>query len=167
MTATPDQVIAQIREALEAGPTPGEWVIDKPNPHLVAKLVDGAYEYICAIEPSTFSTTDRAPHEDDANARFIAACNPQNIAVILGEIKDLQSVVHAMNEDFAAMKAEREALLKALEPFSKIAGEMFARNWHAKAIVVALDTPEDSHRLLAGDFFHARTLSGDKSWTAK
>lgn len=161
MTATPDQVIAQIREALEAGPTPGEWVIDEPNSHLVARLVDGAYEYICAVEPSTFSKTSRPPREDDKNARFIAACNPQNIAVLLGEINNLQSVVHAMNEDFAGLKAERDALRKALEDMQP----------HIDKLSRCIRVNDELGRVVAGQTeavvaiadIHARTLSGDKS----
>jgi hypothetical protein len=159
MTQSPDQIIAQIREALEAGPTPGEWTVNGqkslrgPNGEYIAKA------------------NWRNGMKD---APFIAACNPHNIAVLLAELDSLRegkwAVKHVdtMNDmaslavALKAAEAERDALRKALKPFSRVAGEMFARNWNAKQIVVALDTPEDSHRVTACDFFRARTLlSGD------
>jgi hypothetical protein len=57
---------------------------------------------------------------------------------------------------FAALVAERDALRKALEPFSEMAGELFSRNWNNSDVVVALDNPDEPHRVTAGDFFAAR-----------
>ena len=66
------------------------------------------------------------------------------------------------------MKAEgaREAqekiarLTEALRPFSQMAGEMFARNWDAGDIAIALDNPEQSNRVYISDFFAARKAIG-------
>lgn len=55
-----------------------------------------------------------------------------------------------------ALEAENKRLREALLPFSRMAGEMFARNWNAKQIVTALDNPERENRVTAGDFFKAR-----------
>lgn len=33
---------------------------------------------------------------------------------------------------------------------------LFARNWNSSQVVVALDNPNDPHRLTAGDFFAIR-----------
>jgi hypothetical protein len=53
-------------------------------------------------------------------------------------------------------EAEAATLREALEPFSDMAGELFARNWNASDVVIALDNPDDPHRLTAGDFFALR-----------
>ena len=56
-----------------------------------------------------------------------------------------------------------EALEAALEPFSDMAGELFARHWDASRLVLALDNPDDPHRVTAGDFFATRrALQGEK-----
>ncbi len=45
----------------------------------------------------------------------------------------------------------------ALYPFSDMAGEMFARNWHLDQLALALDNPRDPHRLFFTHFNDART----------
>lgn len=45
---------------------------------------------------------------------------------------------------------------KVIGPFSDMAGELFARNWNAGDVVLALDNPDDPHRVYAGDYFLAR-----------
>ncbi|MEN3145742.1 hypothetical protein ABCW43_00345 [Neorhizobium sp. IRAMC:178] len=140
MTATPDQVIEQIREALDYA----------CNNEGTSSLIS---EFLLVRDQQT-SQDERDEGERETSAFYIAQM------VRRDAMKAIREKVRPILKE---AEAERDALLKALEPFSKIAGEMFARNWNAKAIVVALDTPEDSHRLLAGDFFRARTLSGDKS----
>lgn len=51
-----------------------------------------------------------------------------------------------------------EEVRKVLEPFSQMAGEMFARNWNAGDLAIALDNPDRANRVTAGDFFAARAL---------
>jgi hypothetical protein len=53
--------------------TPGPWVIDDSNPNLVARLVNGVYEYVCAVEPSSFSNRECNQEQEEADARLIAA----------------------------------------------------------------------------------------------
>jgi len=53
--------------------TPGPWVVDDSNPNLVARLVDGVYEYVCAVEPSSFSTREYSKEQEESDARLIAA----------------------------------------------------------------------------------------------
>ncbi len=53
--------------------TPGPWVVDEANTNLVARLVDGVYEYVCAVEPSSFSTREYNNEQEEADARLIAA----------------------------------------------------------------------------------------------
>jgi len=69
--------------------------------------------------------------------------------------------------DARAKEAEARAasLEKALAPFSDMAGEMFARGWDESNVAIALDNPDDPHRVTAGDFFCARraaSLSSSK-----
>lgn len=55
-----------------------------------------------------------------------------------------------------AALAENAALREALEPFSRIAGEMFAMNWERGRMVVALDSPDAPNRVYFDDFLRAR-----------
>jgi len=48
------------------------------------------------------------------------------------------------------------ALEAALAPFSRMAGELFARNKNEGDVLIAFDNPDDPHRITAGDFFNAR-----------
>ena len=53
--------------------TPGPWVIDDANNELVAKLVDGVYEYIADCQPGNWSVCGLKQDEIEANARLIAS----------------------------------------------------------------------------------------------
>jgi hypothetical protein len=67
-----------------------------------------------------------------------------------------------------AAEARVEELQKALKPFSDMGGEMFARGWDASNVALALDNPNDAHRVTAGDFFRARagiaSYEGETGW---
>jgi len=62
-------------------------------------------------------------------------------------------------------EAQLVEAVEVVRPFSDMAGEMFARNWNAEDLAVALDNPGEPHRVSAGDFFRARDFlakHGDK-----
>ena len=85
--------IAQIRAALDAGPTPGPWHVDqdrRPGMAWNRHIYHGADLAICFMAHSN----GKDPRGDEANARLIAACNPAAIRELL---------------------AERDALLEALQ----------------------------------------------------
>lgn len=83
--------------------------------------------------------------------------HPDNIDALLDE-----AAAHIDAQD-----AKIKALVEALEPFSIIAGEMFARNWNTdQPPVIALDNPEGGNRVTVSDFFQARAaLSAAKETT--
>jgi len=88
----------------------------------------------------------------DAHEAAVAAGVPSHLA---------KMIVEAHNDTVTRPAGERpavavEALRAALEPFSDMAGELFARNWNASDVVIALDNPGDPHRVTVGDFFAAR-----------
>ena len=73
------------------------------------------------------------------------------------EVGDADWVAFKALADAYEAQAKRIAELEAaLEPFSNITGEMFARNWNQSDPVIALDSPGGAHRLLFGDFLAAR-----------
>jgi hypothetical protein len=47
---------------------------------------------------------------------------------------------------------------RVLRPFADMAGEMFSRGWDKTNVAIALDNPDDPHRVTASDFFAARAL---------
>lgn len=67
-----------------------------------------------------------------------------------------KSVENARERNAAERLVEEAG--KALEPFSDVAGEMFARNWEDPRVVVALDNPDDAHCVTYADFRAARSL---------
>ena len=80
----------RIREALEAGPTDGNWITDPSNPNLVA--VDSTpYEYIFEVAPSEFSDSDHEYEQEIINAAFIAACNPSAIRALLADLDAMRA----------------------------------------------------------------------------
>jgi hypothetical protein len=66
--------------------TPGPWVVDEANTNLVARLVNGVYEYVCEVEPSSFSTRECSQDQEEADARLIAAAPD-----LLEALKDMHS----------------------------------------------------------------------------
>ena len=46
--------------------TPGPWVVDDANSELVARFVDGKYEYICDCDVSQFAKTQSTQKEREA-----------------------------------------------------------------------------------------------------
>lgn len=77
-------------------------------------------------------------------------------AAVLGEL-------NACSKAPASPSKRVERLETALKPFSDYAGELFARNWNASVVVLALDNPDDPHRVTGADFFAARQALGDRS----
>lgn len=74
--------IRALREALEAGPTPGPWVVDESNPNMVARDGD-EYEYVLEVAPDNFADTSHDYEHEQRDAAYIAAANPARIARIL------------------------------------------------------------------------------------
>jgi hypothetical protein len=87
--------------------TPGPWVIDDSNPNLVARLVNGVYEYVCAVEPSSFSNRECNQEQEEADARLIAAA-PEMLEALRGLLDP------ATNEDGAWYRQAREAARAAI-----------------------------------------------------
>lgn len=120
-------------------------------------------------------------NDREANLAWIARCSPDNVlsafrslSAKLTEARDQRDYWRgrdkagteietelrcALEAAEARVKALTERLAEmeaALEPFSDMAGELFARNWNTSDVVIALDNPCDPHRVTAGDFFAAR-----------
>ena len=90
-----DDIIKRLREALAAGPTPGEWACyDDSNDGKTSRIE------IVAIGKTVARIYRSVPEQDLPNARLIAACSPANIAAILAHV--------------AAQAAENEQLREML-----------------------------------------------------
>ena len=83
--------LAQVREALAAGPRPGEW--------RVSKYRDGRQALI--YDADDFEVARVCYPNRDADAALIAACSPANIAAILAHVEAQE----AENEQLRAMLA--------------------------------------------------------------
>lgn len=85
------QALAQVREALAAGPTPGEWACyDDSNDGKTSRIE------IVAIGKTVARIYRSVPEQDLPNARLIAACHPENIRALLAEVERLRAAVTAL-----------------------------------------------------------------------
>lgn len=91
--------------------TPGPWVVDDPNSHLVAVLKDGVYHYVANCAPGNWSATVRDNDEIDANAALIAAA-PDMLAALIQARARLVSLMLALDEKDAFDRI-RAAIAKA------------------------------------------------------
>lgn len=96
--------LAQVREALAARPTPGQWFAvndgnrTEPFMNVKAERISGRGP---THEVAICATGDSPQSMETANARYIAACSPVNIAAILAHV-DAQA---AENEQLREMLA--------------------------------------------------------------
>ena len=80
------QALAQVREALEAGPTPREWLIAGEDKSFVYSLgphgTNAFWAHVQAAGPERISEAEKG-----ANAKLIAACSPANMTAILAHVE--------------------------------------------------------------------------------
>ena len=95
--------LAQVREALAAGPTPGEWVCYDDSSDGKTNRIE-----IAAIGKTVARIYRSVQEQDLPNARLIAACSPANMRTILAHV-DAQA---AENE---RLTAERDDLRRQLD----------------------------------------------------
>lgn len=81
MTDAPT-ALAQVREALEAGPTPGEWVCYDDSSDGKTNRIE-----IVAIGKTVARIYRSVQEQDLPNARLIAACSPANMTAILAHVE--------------------------------------------------------------------------------
>lgn len=91
MSDQTDRAIAEIRAALDAGPTPGEWVAFHKHKydewHVSVPLSRGAMRLALFI--------DGCPTErPQADAEYIAACHPENLRALLAKLERLRTALH-------------------------------------------------------------------------
>jgi len=77
------EALRQVREAIAAGPSPGEWRVSKYRDGRNALIYDADY-----FELARVCYPNR-----DANAAFIAACNPAAIRELLAEMDRLRELL--------------------------------------------------------------------------
>jgi len=98
MTTDAQTALAHVREALAAGPTPGEWACyDDSNDGKTSRIE------IVAIGKTVARIYRSVPEQDLPNARLIAACSPANIAAILAH-------VDAQAAEIERLRAERDSI---------------------------------------------------------
>lgn len=92
--------LAQVRDALAAGPTPGEWACyDDSNDGKTSRIE------IVAIGKTVARIYRSVQEQDLPNARLIAACSPANIAAILAHIEAQAAENEQLREMLARLYA--------------------------------------------------------------
>jgi len=73
--------LAQVREAMAAGPTPGEWryIVDDGDRKLTAADVSGSF--MCDTQYYPWCP------DNEADWKLMAACSPANISAILAHVE--------------------------------------------------------------------------------
>ena len=117
-----NQDVKALEEALQAGPTPGEWVRSYRR-YPIADTGDyDSFEQVTAhagLEQSVILEIHGDDDRDEPNARFIAAANPDRIRRLLDYIADLERASkegwrYAKECDEARQEAERRAAVASL-----------------------------------------------------
>lgn len=85
--------LAQVREALAAGPTPGEWVCYDDSSDGKTNRIE-----IVAIGKTVARIYRGVQEQDLPNARLIAACSPANIAAILVHVEAQAAEIKRLSE---------------------------------------------------------------------
>ena len=101
------QALAQVREALAAGPTPGEWryIVDDGDRKLTAE-VSGSFMCDTAYYPWC--------PDNEGDWKLIAACSPPNIAAILAHVDAQAAENERLTAERDKARAERDALADVL-----------------------------------------------------
>ena len=99
--------LAQVREALAAGPTPGEWryIVDDGDRKLTAE-VSGSFMCDTAYYPWC--------PDNEGDWKLIAACSPPNIAAILAHVDAQAAENERLTAERDKARAERDALADVL-----------------------------------------------------
>lgn len=85
------QALAQVREAMAAGPTPGEWACyDDSNDGKTSRIE------IVAIGKTVARIYRSVQEQDLPNARLIAACSPANVAAILAHVEAQEAEIERL-----------------------------------------------------------------------
>lgn len=105
----------------------------------------GHYKNVCAAAATAEARATRLQQELDAMN--------DNHRVMARQMADLgRALIKA--------EQERDEAIAALKPFVDVAEEMLSRGWDASNVALALDNPNEPHRVTAGDFFAIRRLAG-------
>ena len=107
-TPTPSQAEKAIREALEAGPTPGPWIIATSNSWRRI-VTQHRMESVC--EPITQNDGHpdlyfRNGGADGPDARLIAACNPEAMTALLSQLAEMRAEVERLKSVITEHNAE-------------------------------------------------------------
>ena len=70
---------------------------------------------------------------------------------------DVAAVIRALITDLLAARALLEQAEAVLEPFSEMAGEMFARNWNKDSVAISFVGVDGTIRLTFAEFMGARS----------
>lgn len=122
MTATQpvDSIVARIREALEAGPTSGDWHTDTTTGAVqpfgvLGKRTGQNWRRIAKMGSPRAYRHEQLDAEDQANAKLVAACSPDAIRALLAHMDGLKKDA----ERYKAIKARHACSLVSryeLEP---------------------------------------------------
>ena len=164
----------EIREALAAGPTPGEWFAvndgtrGEPFMNVKAERISGRGP---THEVAICATGDSPQSMETANARYIAACHPAAIRELLaerdalaGEVKRRRQYVELYDEQIMKFEAEIDRLRAENEVLREIERDMS----NALPGVYYMDPPDggsvplgEQVRRMAVDAARYRWLRGD------
>lgn len=87
--------ISRIEATLEAGPTPAEWEVTEDSRHIYSRTLvdDGEDSWLPLI---AVTDDDETLIAFEANARYIAACNPVAIRTLLDRLRAAEAEIERL-----------------------------------------------------------------------
>ena len=146
--------LAQVREALAAGPTPGEWryIVDDGDRKLTAE-VSGSFMCDTAYYPWC--------PDNEGDWKLIAACSPANMSAILAHVE-------AQKAENERLTAERDELRERLVRAEASVEEMCADSWQLRKTISRVEAERDELRRRyaeaqqRAEYWKAEHLAGNK-----
>jgi hypothetical protein len=93
MLSDAQAALAQVREALAAGPTPGEWACYDDSSDGKTNRIE-----IVAIGKTVARIYRSVQEQDLPNARLIAACSPANMTAILAHVEAQEAEIERLRK---------------------------------------------------------------------
>ena len=108
MTTDARAALAQVREALATGPTPGEWryIVDDGDRKLTAE-VSGSFMCDTAYYPWC--------PDNEGDWKLIAACSPPNIAAILAHVEAQEAEIKRLRKFVGCVLGEARQYMSDID----------------------------------------------------
>jgi prophage DNA circulation protein len=118
------------------------------------KMEQVAYEVFC--DTSYYDMWCVRPVDERQFGRGFHLINGDEAKALAQMLSNHADQVKELTDRATTAEAALAKARKVIEPFSDMAGELFARNWNNSDVVIAFNTPNNPRRITFKDFCNAR-----------